>query len=204
MSNLTTPLCEIAFKYGTDKCPQLKHSYTPFYYQLFKDKQKSVKKILELGIGHYKGMDKNEWFFDPGLNRDYHRGASLYMWRDFFPNALVYGADRVPETIFQDERITTILVDERKKADLENLIRQAGSDIDILIDDASHKVADQIFAAQTLLPLLNDDVTYIIEDVGHTKKIINSLGGSYNYQIPPIPRKWQGGMLLVISKQKSS
>lgn len=200
----TTPLCDIAFKYGTDKCPQLKHAYTPYYYEIFKDKQKTVKKVLELGIGHYKGMDKNEWVFDPGLNRNYHRGASLYMWRDFFPNALIYGADRVPEAIFQDQRIATVLVDERNKLDLENLIRQTGSDIDIFIDDASHKVSDQIFAARVLLPLLNDNITYIIEDVGRTKEIMNSLGDLYNYHIPPIPRKWKGGMLLVITKQKTA
>lgn len=198
MYNQITPLCTIAFKYGTDKCPQIKHSYTPFYYEIFKDKQRSVKKILELGIGHFKGMDKNEWCFDPGLNRKYHRGASLYMWRDFFLNSLIYGADRVKEAIFQDERITTILADERNQSDLEKLIRQTGSDIDIVIDDASHKVDDQIFAAKTLLPLLNKNVIYIIEDVGHTKKIKAALGDDFDYQIPDIPRKWKGGMLLVI------
>lgn len=198
MDSTITPLCEIAFKYGTDKCPQIKHSYTPFYYEIFKDRQKSVKKVLELGIGHFKGMDKNEWHFDPGLNRKYHRGASLYMWRDFFTSALIYGADRVPEAIFQDERITTILTDERKTEDLESLIKQAGVDIDIVIDDASHKVDDQIFAAQTLLPLLNKNVIYIIEDVGHTRKIRSALGDSFDYLIPDIPRKWKAGMLLVI------
>lgn len=201
MYDQITPLCEIAFKYGTDKCPQLKHSYTPFYYELLKDKQLSAKKVLELGIGHYKGMDKNEWNYDPGLNRQYHRGASLYMWRDFFPNAQIYGADRVPEAIFQDDRLSTFLTDERSKEDLENLIKSTGSDIDVVVDDASHKVADQIFAAQTLLPLLNKDVIYIIEDVGHTKKIRAALGDDYNYFIPEIPRKWKAGMILVITKK---
>jgi len=46
-----TPLCDIAFKYGTDKCPQLGHSYTPFYYDLLKDKRETIKKVLEFGIG---------------------------------------------------------------------------------------------------------------------------------------------------------
>lgn len=203
MNNTTTPLCEIAFKYGTDKCPQLKHAYTPFYYQLLKDKTESVKKVLELGIGHYKGMDKNEWHFDPGLNRKYHRGASLYMWRDFFPNAQIFGADRVPEAIFADDRIKNFLIDERKKADLEELIRQTGSDIDIVVDDASHHVDDQIFAAITLLPLLNENVTYIIEDVSHSRHIIAALKqiGEFEFQVPEIPRKWHGGMIVVITKK---
>ena len=200
MDSTITPLCEIAFKYGTDKCPQLKHAYTPFYYQLFKDRQASVKKLLELGIGHYRGMEKNEWTYDPGLNRKYHRGASLYMWRDFFTAALIYGIDRVPEAIFQDSRIKTFLCDERSEDDLKKLVKDMGSDVDIVVDDASHHVADQIFAAKTLLPLLNKNVTYIIEDVSHSKHIMKALNeiGDFEYDIPAIPRKWHGGMIVVI------
>src|SRR5215212_8637538 len=98
-----TKLCKIAYKYGTDKCPQLRHTYTPFYYQLLKNKRHKIKKVLEIGIGRYKGIEKNETIYDPGLKRHYHRGASLYMWRDFLPEAQIYGADIVPETIFKDE-----------------------------------------------------------------------------------------------------
>ena len=47
---MTTDLCKLAYKYGTDKCPQLKHSYTPFYYQLLKSKRQKIKKILEMDI----------------------------------------------------------------------------------------------------------------------------------------------------------
>src|SRR3989304_3769693 len=86
---MVTPLCKLALKYGTDKCPQLKHSYTPFYYQLLKDKRREIKKVLEMGIGFFPGMPEKKVFFDPGLKRTYHMGASLYMWRDFFPNAQV-------------------------------------------------------------------------------------------------------------------
>ena len=202
-----TELCKIAYKYGTDKCPQLKHSYTPFYYQLLKDKKNSFKKILELGVGHYRGMQENEWIYDPGLNRQYHRGASLYMWRDFFPNALVFGADNRPETVFEDERIKTFLCDERKKEDLAALIEKTGSDIDLVVDDASHHVEDQIFAAKTLLPLLAKDVIYIIEDVNHSRKICQEVGaiGDYEFEIPNIPRSWPGGMMVVIrNKQDKS
>jgi hypothetical protein len=192
-----TELCRIAYKYGTDKCPQIKHAYTPFYYELLKDGRNSTRKVLELGIGHFKNMESVEVTYDPGLKRNLHRGASLYMWRDFFPNAQIYGADIRPEAIFKDKRITNYLIDERKKSDLEKLINNIGSDIDLVIDDASHHVDDQIFAAQTLLPLLKKDLIYIIEDVGHTKKIARSLIG-YDIYIPNIPRKWKGGMIMVI------
>lgn len=81
-----TELCEIAYKYGTDKCPAVKHSYTPFYYQLLKDKRQSVKKVLELGVGrlgtmrgrynqHYrKGLIyENPWPDVPSSEKEYGR-----------------------------------------------------------------------------------------------------------------------------------
>lgn len=199
-----TPLCELGYKYGTDKCPQLKHHYTPFYYQTFNGIKNKVKKVLELGVGHYRGMETNPTTYDPGLNRTYHRGASLYMWRDFFPNAQIYGMDNRPETVFEDSRLQTMLVDERDSEQLKNLIKKIGSDIDIVIDDASHKVDDQIFAAKTLLPLLKDDVIYAIEDVGFTRKIMAALNeiGEFEYEIPAIPRKWKAGMIIVIRKKQ--
>lgn len=197
--NGLTPLCKLAHKYGTDKCPQLKHTYTPFYYKLWKDKRKLVKKVLEIGIGHYKGMQHVEITYDPGLNRQYHRGASLYMWRDFFPNAQIYGADIRPETIFQDERIKTYLCDERKKEDLERLIQEAGSDIDLFVDDASHHLNDQIFACQTLMPLLKKGVYYIIEDVVWTRKLVAALS-IYNCWVPQIENRGGINQLVVVQK----
>ncbi len=201
-----TELCKIAFKYGTDKCPQLKkHAYTPFYYDLLKDKRDSIKKVLEMGIGHYPNMQNAPIFFDRGLKRNYYKGASLKMWRDFFPNAQIYGADVVAESMFTDTRIKTYLCDERKKEDLESLIKKVGSDIDVVIDDASHHTADQIFCAQTLLPLLKKDVTYIIEDVSHSRAIIRALNqvGNYDINVPQIPLAGRGSMLVVIRNKQS-
>lgn len=164
-----TPLCKIAYKYGTDKCPQIAHLYTPYYYQLFKGRQNSIKKVVEIGIGMPQTF--------PPPPKDYHYvvGASLRMWRDFFPNATVYGADIVPEAIFEDERIKTFLCDETKKEDLEKLIKNVGSDIDLFVDDGFHSKEAQIFLCKTVLPMLNKKVIYIIEDVGFPKTISAAL-----------------------------
>lgn len=193
-----TDLCKLAYKYGTDKCPKLKHNYTPYYHQLLNSKRNQIKKVLELGIGRYKGMETNPVIFDKGLNRYYHRGASLYMWRDYFPNAYIYGADVAPETIFTDDRIKTFLCDERKNDDLTNLVSTIGKDIDLVIDDASHHVGDQIFACQKLMPLLKKEVVYIIEDVSHPAKISAALEEKYRSHIPSITNQKPGNMLMVI------
>jgi len=89
------------------------------------------------------------------------------MWQDFLPNANIYGADVDPLTMFKDGRIKTYLCDQRNKEDLENLIKQTGSNIDIVIDDASHDPSYQVSTCETLMPLLKKDVVYIIEDVAN-------------------------------------
>lgn len=174
-----TPLCKLAFKYGTDKCPRLKHVYTPFYYELFKNRRKTVKKVLEMGID---------------------LGASLKMWQDFFPNAEIYGADINPDFLFDEGRIKTFLCDEDKESQLRQLIKKTGSDIDLFVDDAIHKPRRQIFLAQTILPLLDDGVIYIIEDVSHNKSISRLLS-QYKCETPILKnRKHRAGKLVVIRK----
>jgi hypothetical protein len=171
---IETPLCEIAFKYGTDKCGQICRPYTSFYYKLLKDKQETIKKVLELGIG-YEG---NIRYSHP----NYRKGASLYMWRDFFPNAQIYGADVIPETMFEDERIKTFFCDERRRSDLRKLIEETGSDINLFVADGSHLKRNQIRTCLTIKPLLKKDAIYVIEDVKYPEEVKNGLSG-YDCQV---------------------
>ncbi len=191
-----TELCKLAYKYGSDKCPQLKHTYTPFYFDLFKDKRVSVKKVMEIGIGYYNGIENSPTNYDKTLKRNYHKGASLKMWRDFFPNATIYGADIKAETMFSEERIKTFVCDERKTADIANLISKTGHDIDIFIDDGSHLWRDQLFLAQTALPLLPKDVIYIIEDV-RLPIIIEQLK-KYDCIVPNMPKTSKDNCLILV------
>jgi hypothetical protein len=152
-----TELCDLALKYRTDKCEAIKHPFTHFYFDLLSPQKRSIKKVLEIGVGLKR----------PGSHSENRTGASLYMWKDFLPSALIYGADIDPLTMFRDGRIKTFLCDQSKKEDLENLIRQTGSNLDLVIDDASHDPSLQISTCQTLMPLLHKDVLYIIEDVAN-------------------------------------
>lgn len=152
-----TELCKLAFKYRTDKCEAIKHPFTHFYYDLLNPHRRSIRNVLEIGVGLKK----------PHTHSDNKTGASLYMWQDFLPHANIYGADVDPLTMFKDGRIKTFLCDQRSKDDLANLIKQTGSNIDLVIDDASHDPSYQILTCQTLMPLLKKDVVYIIEDVAN-------------------------------------
>lgn len=193
-----TPLCKIAFKYGTDKCPQINHTYTSFYYKLFKDKRYSIKKVLEIGIGSSKLLKRSA--------PHYVIGASLFMWRDFFPNAIIFGVDRDPETIFADDRIKTFLCDETKKEELEQLIQKTGSDIDLFIDDGSHWSSVQYFVCRTLMPLLKKDVIYIIEDIKSPKTLYRLLSGlGYDCYIPPLPptkRRMRDNAIFIVKPKQ--
>ncbi len=169
-----TELCKIAYKYGTDKCQRLKHSYTPFYYEMFKDRRQEIRKVLEVGIGSHRTMRHVP---------NYVPGASLRMWREFFPNAQVYGADFDRDVIFEEERIKTYYCDETKTEDIVKLVEQTGSDIDFVVDDASHYSGNQLFLCQNLMPLLKEEVIYIIEDVAYSRKLMRALS-QYNCECP--------------------
>ena len=160
-----TELCKIAYKYKTDKCPQIKHPYTPVYDDLFKGIRNSAKKVLEVGIA---------------------QGASLYTWRDYFPKATIYGIDIKKELLFKADRIKTFVCDERKKRDVKKLIKKVGSDIDIFIDDGSHLWEDQASLANKVLPLLDDGVIYIIEDVIKPDQLTKALS-KYECTFPRMP-----------------
>ena len=186
-----TELCEIAIRYKTDKCPQIRHSYTPFYYELFKHTKNNIKKVFEMGIGTPTIMAHS--------GEGYVVGASLRMWRDFFPNAQIYGADIQPEAMFEDERIKTFLADQSSKEDMERVISEVGADIDLFIDDGNHYRDKQLDLARIALPLLKKDVIYIIEDVHSSKWMVGELGKSgYECSVPKLSRVGYRECLIIV------
>lgn len=192
-----TELCEIAFKYGTDKCPEIKHSYTPVYHEMFKDIRNDVKKVFEMGIGSPTTMKHVE----EKTGAKYTIGASLLMWRDYFPNAQIYGADNDPDAMVEgEERIKTFLCDEHKEEDVKRVIKETGSDIDIFIDDANHLHGHQLFLSNTALPLLKKDVIYIVEDVFYPKRITRL--SDYQCEVPELQIKDKLREHIVIIKNK--
>lgn len=159
-------LTQLSIKHGTDRHPGSKHHYTPYYHRLFGPKKDSVKKILEIGVGE---------------------GAGLRMWRDYFPHAAIFGADNDPLRVFKDDRIQVFFCDQSSQISLEAVVKLTGPDLDFVVDDGSHKSPDQVFTCLTLMPLLHQNVTYIIEDVADLC-IVKQLT-TYNLEIPPLQRK---------------
>lgn len=194
-----TLLCDLAYKYKTDKCPKIRHSYTPFYHELFKDKRDKVKKVFEMGIGFPGTMGHVEKV----TGEPHITGASLFMWRDYFPNAQIYGADWDGRAMVEGERIKTFVLDERYPQDIKGVMRQVGKDVDIFIDDGAHEHDVQILLAKTVLPMLKKDVIYIIEDVFSPSRVgraLNELG--YECEVANLEFKGKYRENLIIVKNK--
>lgn len=157
---------ELSLKYGSDMTPKYGHSYSHKFDELF-SKMKNVEKVLEIGIGYPELMEK----YVPG----YNVGPSLKVWRDYFPNAQIYGVDNMEVCMFEDERITTILCDQSNSRELEAIASKFGP-FDIIIDDGSHEINHQILSAEVLLPHVKNGGLYIIEDIINAKKLLEKFG----------------------------
>jgi hypothetical protein len=141
-------LTEIANKYGTDKGTTFypSHGFSEIYDDFFINKRNDVLKVLEIGID---------------------KGNSLRMWRDYFPNAIIYGLDVQTHQFFTEERIITSYANQSDIHDLNNFIDEYGGDFDIIIDDGGHDIIFQQFTLGVLFKYLKPNGVYIVEDL-HT------------------------------------
>jgi len=169
----------LAQVYGTDKWG--KHNYTPVYYELFKDRRETVKKVLEIGTAE---------------------GAGIYMFRDFFPNATIYGAEIDPKRIDLlrgKDRIVPILCDQTSEDDIFNLVEITDCDVDLVIDDGSHKPEDQLSTCFEIVPGLNKGSIYIIEDVAD-ESIFETIKKRFSYhdcQMVTLSNRYDDRLIII-------
>jgi 8-demethyl-8-alpha-L-rhamnosyltetracenomycin-C 2'-O-methyltransferase len=148
----------LAIRYGCDKWHS--HSYVDKYESLFQNHRETVRRVLEIGIGYYELMRD----FVP----HYVHGASLKMWRDYFPNAQIIGVDIRPDTLIDEERIQSYALDQSNVLELREFANTSRlyEPFDIIIDDGSHDPFHQVLTTSTLFRTLRRPYgVYIIEDV---------------------------------------
>jgi len=164
-------LSELGLKYGTDKIG--KHNYLPVYHEMFKDRRDTVNKVVEIGAGE---------------------GLGLRMFRDYFPNAMIYGAEIEDKRLFEEDRIRVIKCDQSKALDLSVLLEITGTDIDLFIDDGSHRPEDQISTFLAVMPKLNKGAIYVIEDVAKPD-IVNYFAG-YEYKVKSVGKRYDDRLVI--------
>ena len=136
------------------------HNYIPGYTALFEDVRFKVKRVLEIGIGSIENGQMG------GVIKDgYRTGNSLKCWRDYFPNATIYGIDIFPHPELNEDRICTFVADQSNTAQLERVMGLVGGELDIIIDDGSHEGRHQAISFVFLQKYLTQDGIYVIEDV---------------------------------------
>ena len=164
---MSTELCKLAEKYLVDKSPFFgRHTYTPAYHTLLTDEsicdaRQDIKLVLEIGIGNIPLMKEL-------TSAAYTPGASLRMWRDYFPNAQIIGCDILDSVLFTDDRITTFQTDQSDPKSLQTLIsniQKIQPYADVILDDGSHEVEHMIISFKELWPLVKPGGLYIIEDI---------------------------------------
>lgn len=170
-------LTQLAIKYGTDKWG--KHHYTPVYHEMFKDRRNEIENVLEIGPAE---------------------GAGLFMFRDYFPNANIYGFEIDEERVRKlrnEERITIIQGDQGKMSDIFkiDLLHIMFSQLDIVIDDGSHNPIDQIFTFQAIFPHLKKGAKYIIEDVADDD-VINILSHKYYFEVKRVGDRYDDRLII--------
>jgi hypothetical protein len=131
--------------YNTDK--HHGHGYFKLIYNdLLSPLSKDVKKFVEIGV---------------------NAGGSVELWRDYFREATVYGLDiNVDIALNGNERIELKRVDQSKREELIAFGLEH-NDIDVLVEDGSHKMYDQQITLATLFKSIKPGGIYILEDL-HT------------------------------------
>lgn len=167
-SSLLNILCD---KYGSDKGEVTdennpytwpSHNYADAYELMFRLRRQDVKLLVECGLG------TNNPALISSMGIHGKPGASLRIWRDYFPNANIIGIDIDPDTLFTDERITTYQVDQTCGESIKNFCEKAeikNSSIDVIIDDGLHEYHAGIALFESMEKYLAEDGIYVIEDV---------------------------------------
>ena len=161
-------LCDL---YGTDKGESKKNNhpyewkssnYADLYEMLFRCRRKNVQLLIECGIG------TNNINLESSMGINGKPGASLRMWRDYFPSARIIGVDIDKDILFNEERIETFYCDQLKKNSIENFTKESNlleNSADVIIDDGLHTFEAAVSFFEGMIKFLNEDGVYVIEDV---------------------------------------
>ncbi len=139
-------LNELALKYNTDKS-SWGHNYTAVYDALFTPFRQEPIKFLEIGI---------------------QQGYSLKTWRDWFPNATVYGIDIRQKWVNRQKNEERMVLAKVDQSDAQQLTEYAKKGPwRVIVDDGSHHSHDQKLSFDIMWDQVEPGGYYIIEDT-HT------------------------------------
>src|SRR5687768_17449455 len=134
---MLSTLDEIGLKYKTDKS-SMTHCYLDNYEKYFSSWRDKEFVLLELGVAG---------------------GASIRNWREYFPNAKVYGIDNKPDCLMEG----VFIGDATDELFLTSILSAIGMP-DIIIDDSGHVGKETIRSFGILFQFVKSGGFYIVED----------------------------------------
>lgn len=117
------------------------------------------RKIFEIGLGtHNTDVVSNMGYYGKP-------GASLRAFRDFFPNAMIFGADIDRRVLFEEERIRTFYLDQSLDSTFAALPDDVRSDLDLFIDDGLHATDANLRSLRFGCSMVRTGGFVVIEDI---------------------------------------
>ena len=136
------------------------HDYHHVYSYILNEITTDKLNILEIGLG------TNNPTLVSSMGSEGRPGASLYAFKQYLPNANIYGADIDKSILFNEERINTCYVDQLDIKTFDNIKNTFGNiKYDLIIDDGLHSIGANL---NTLLFALNNikiNGWIVIEDI---------------------------------------
>ena len=121
------------------------HGYSKFYQDIFYPIKNEKLNIIE--IGSFYGNASAALFF-------------------YFKNSKIYGADINPDMFrYKSDRVKSFYVNSSSLSSIKNEIINKNIKFDIIIEDASHMLKDQIISLFYLFPILNKGGYFIVEEL---------------------------------------
>ena len=121
------------------------HDYANFFHTNFKELKNKKLDILEIGTARGSGL------------------ASFYF---YFPHSNLIGLDNNPfRSLYKSRRIRVIYIDISSKKILKNLTSYLNKKFDLIIEDCSHRLIDQILCFSENFKNLKKGGIYIVEDL---------------------------------------
>jgi len=142
--------------YGSDKSSE--HNYHRIYSHILGEPGE-IQKVFEIGLG------TNNTKINSNMGASGKPGASIRAFRDYLPNATVYGADIDREVLFKEERISTFYLDQTDQDSFEILDSFISGDFDLMIDDGLHSINANLRSLEFFLRKLRKGGFAVIEDI---------------------------------------
>lgn len=148
-------LCDLGKKYGTDKSPYNtighRHPYTGVYSLLLSRFKEQPVRFVEIGIAG---------------------GASVLMWGHYFtnPQKKLFFFDRDTNFInhsssFHLPDVFCLEMDVFEESSIHDGLTMIGGDLDVLLDDSTHGLSEQVKIIKKGLPFVKPGGMIIIEDI---------------------------------------